>query len=156
MPVLCLRSVHAHIQVSLIDFFADDATLTMTGTCTADIAQELNSDVVSAVNWCKRNKMTVNILKTKAMFLSSAQRQSYLQENAPNIKIGNDQIQLSSHEKLLGVIVDSSLNWSSQVAATLKKCNSLLYLLGRIKIYLNSSTRKLYFNAYILPHLDYC
>ena len=76
--------------------------------------------------------MTVNILKTK-MFLSSAQRQSYLQENAPNIRNGNDQIQLSSHEKLLGVIVDRSLNWSSQVEATLKKCNSLLYLLGRIK-----------------------
>ena len=154
--LLYINDLALEIDKSLIDFFADDATLTMTGTCTADIAQELNSDVVSAVNWCKRNKMTVNILKTKAMFLSSAQRQSYLQENAPNIRIGNDQIQLSSHEKLLGVIVDSSLNWSSQVEATLKKGNSLLYLLGRIKIYLNSSTRKLYFNAYILPHIDYC
>ena len=73
--------------------------------------------------------MTANILKTKPMFLSSSQRQSYLQESVPNIRIGNDQIQLSSHEKLLGIIVDSSLNWSSQVEATLKKCNSLLYLL---------------------------
>ena len=90
------------------------------------------------------------------MFLSSSQRQSYLQENVPNIKIGNDQIQLSSHDKLLGVNIDSSLNWSSQVEATLKKCNSLLYLLGRIKTYLNLSIRKLYFNAYILLHLDYC
>ena len=47
-------------------------------------------------------------------------------------------------------------NWSAQVEATLKKCNSLLYLLGRIKTFLNLSTRKLYFSAYILPHLDYC
>ena len=54
---------------SMIDLFADDATLTMTGTCTADIAQELNSDVVSVVHWCKRNKIAVNILKTRAMFL---------------------------------------------------------------------------------------
>ena len=157
--LLYINDLALEIDKSLIDFFADDATLTMTGTCTADITQELNSDVVSpvsAVNWCKRNKMTVNILKTKAMFLSSSQRQSYLQENVPNIKIGNDQIQLSSHEKLLGVIIDSSLNWSSQVEATLKKYNSLLYLLGRIKTYLNLSIRKLYFNAYILPHLDYC
>ena len=119
--LLYINDLALQIDKSLIDFFADDATLTMTGTCTADIAQELNSDVVSAVNWCKRNKMSVNILKTKAMFLSSSQRQSYLQENVPNIRIGNDQVQLSSHEKLLGVIVDSSLNWSSQVEATLNK-----------------------------------
>ena len=56
----------------------------------------------------------------------------------------------------LGVIVDSPMNWSAQVEAILKKCNSLLYLFGRIKQFLNLFTRKLYFNAYILPHLDYC
>ena len=32
----------------------------------------------------------------------------------------------------------------------------LLYLLGWIKTFLNLSTCKLYINAYILPHLDYC
>ena len=154
--LIYINDLALEINKSLIDFFADDATMTMTGTSAADIAEELNSDVVSAVNWCKRNKMTVNILKTKAMFLSSAQEQSQLQKNAPNIRIGDDQIQLSSKEKLLGVIVDISLNWSAQVEATLKKCSSLLYLLGRIKSFLNLSTRKLSFNAYLLPHLDYC
>ena len=69
----------------------------------------------------------------------------------------NDQIQLSSHEKLLGVIVDSSLNWSSQVEATLKKCNSLLYLLGRIKILSELDHPQTLFQCiHILPHLDYC
>ena len=154
--LLYINDLALEINKSLIDFFADDATMTVTGTSAADIAEELNSGIVSAINWCKRNKMTVNILKTKAMFLSSAPKQTNLQANAPNIKIGNDQIQNSTQEKLLGVIVDSSLNWSSHVEATLKKCNSLLYLLGRIKTFLNLSTRKLYFNAYILPHLDYC
>ena len=154
--LLYINDLALEINKSLIDFFADDATMTVTGTSAADIAEELNSDIVSAINWCKRNKMTVNILKTKAMFLSSVPKQANLQANAPNIKIGHDQIQNSNQEKLLGVIVDSSLNWSSHVEATLKKCNSMLYLLGRIKTFLNLSTRKLYFNAYILPHLDYC
>ena len=81
--LLYINDLALDIDKSLIDFFVDDATLTMTGTCAADIAEELDSDVVAAVNWCKRNKMTVNILKTKAMSLSSAQKQSYLQENAP-------------------------------------------------------------------------
>ena len=63
---------------------------------------------------------------------------------------------LSQNEKLLGVYIDSNLSWSQQVEATIKKCNSLLYLLNRIKCYLSIPIRKLFFNAYILPHIDYC
>ena len=37
-----------------------------------------------------------------------------------------------------------------------KKCNFLLHLLNRIKCYLPIPTRKLFFNAYILPHIDNC
>ena len=44
----------------------------------------------------------------------------------------------------------------SQVDKVLKKCNSLLFLLSRIKLYLPLSMRKMFFNSYILPHLDYC
>ena len=71
-------------------------------------------------------------------------------------QIGDTSIPLSDKERLLGITVDNSLKWSAQVEATLKKCNSLLYLLGRIKIYLDLYSCKLFFNAYILPHLDYC
>ena len=67
--LIYINDLALEINKSLIDFLADDATMTMTGTTAATIAEALNSDIVSAVNWCKRNKMTVNILKTKAMFL---------------------------------------------------------------------------------------
>ena len=39
---------------------------------------------------------------------------------------------------------------------TIKRINPLLALLRRIKQYLDIPTRKLFFNAFILPHLDYC
>ena len=38
----------------------------------------------------------------------------------------------------------------------IKDCNSLLFLLNRIKQYLSLPIRKLFYNAYILPNLDYC
>jgi hypothetical protein len=44
----------------------------------------------------------------------------------------------------------------TQIQKTIRKCNSQLYLLLRIKQYLDLQSRKLFFNAYILPHLDYC
>ena len=77
-------------------------------------------------------------------------------EEPPYLAIKGEQIQISESEKLLGVHINSSLTWTSHIEATLKKCNSLLFLLNRIKQYLNVPTRKLFYNAYILPHLEYC
>ena len=80
-----------------------------------------------------KNKMSVNPPKTKAMFVLSIQKQSYIQENSPEIIINTTPVEISNKEKLLGVTIDNTFNWSAQVEATLKKCNSLLFLLGRIK-----------------------
>ena len=52
--------------------------------------------------------------------------------------------------------VDNSLSFKNHIDITLKKCNSLLFLLLRIKCFLNLDSRKMFFNAYILPHIDYC
>ena len=65
-------------------------------------------------------------------------------------------IHVSEQEKLLGVFIDNNLSWSTHIENTLKKCNTLLYLLSRIKQYLSIPVRKIFFNAYILPHLNYC
>lgn len=48
--LIYINDLALEINKSLIDFFANDATMTMTGTSAADIAEELNSDIVSAVN----------------------------------------------------------------------------------------------------------
>ena len=72
------------------------------------------------------------------------------------IPFGNEEIHCSHEEKLLGVTIDVVLSFDSHINNILKKCNSLLYLLSRIKVFLNIPMRKLFFNSYILPHLDYC
>jgi len=48
----------------------------------------------------------------------------------------------------------TSLSWSTHIHDVIKKCNSYLYLLSRIKVYLSVNNRKLFYNAYILPHFD--
>ena len=100
--------------------------------------------------------MIANILKTKAMFISSRVVLNKIMENPPDLQLSNETIQISENEKLLGVYTDNKLSWAQQIANTIKKCNSLLRLLNRIKCYLSIATRKLFFNAYILPHTDYC
>ena len=100
--LLYINDLALEINKSLLDFFADDTTLTVTGTFVEKIAEDLNHDIELIRTWCKKNKMSINISKTKAMFLSSLLRQALIQQNPPNLKIENELIQLSEKEKLLG------------------------------------------------------
>ena len=154
--LIYINDLPLEIKKSVVDKFADDTTMSRSGTCIKKVTEELNEDAKEAVNWCARNKMSINIPKTKAMFITTVHKQSLIQENPPELKINSTNLEISTNEKLLGVSIDHTLNWAVQVEATIKKCNSLLFLLGRIKTFLDIPTRKLYFNAYILPYLDYC
>ena len=42
------------------------------------------------------------------------------------------------------------------ILSSLLKCNSYLFLLSRIKVFLYRRNRMLFYNSYILPHLDFC
>ena len=95
-------------------------------------------------------------LRLKAMFIASRNAANKILENCPDLQLSGEAINISTNEKLLGVHIDNSLSWTVQIENTIKKCNSLLYLLNRIKHYLPITTRKLFFNAYVLPHVDYC
>ena len=46
--------------------------------------------------------MSIHEQKTKATFISFAQKQSMVQANVPQIKINSSSIQISTCEKLLG------------------------------------------------------
>ena len=100
--------------------------------------------------------MTLHLGKTIAMFLSTKQGTSKIMSDPPIISQHGNTIQVSEQEKLLGVFIDNNLSWSTHIENTLKKYNTLSYLLGRIKQYLSIPVRKIFFNARILPHLDYC
>ena len=82
--------------------------------------------------------------------------QSIEHNTSIEFNLNKQPLEIVTNEKLLGVLVDQHLTWKYQVEKTIKKCNSMLYLLLRIKFFLDIHSRKLFYNAYILPHLDYC
>ena len=155
--LIFINDLPLEIKKSILDIFADDTTLSQSGSSVEKVTDDLNEDAQDDVTWCVKNKMSVNSPKAKVMFVSSMQKQSYVQENSPIIIINTTPVEISNKKKKLqGVTIDNTFKWSAQVEATLKKCNSLLFLLGRIKLYLDIPTQKLFFNAYGLPHLDNC
>ena len=153
--ILFINDLPFHIDFCELDLYADDATMTAFSSSLSTLLNFMRSDLHNFLNWCVDKDMTLNLAKTIAMFLSSKQNINRILSDPPNIVLNGEPIRISQQEKLLGINIDSSLSWHSQIDKALKKCNTLLFLLGRIKQYLSIPIRKLFYNAYILPHLDY-
>jgi hypothetical protein len=154
--LIFINDLHLEIQHSSTDMFADDTNVSTSDKNVSMVANMLSSDLNNVNSWCRHNKMALNAIKTVAMFLCSYQKHRNLKDNYPPLLLNGIELTLSSEVKLLGVTVTNTLNWDSHVINVLKKCNSYLFLLSSIKSFLSCDKRKLFFNAYILPHLDYC
>ena len=57
--------------------------------------------------------------------------------------------QVSSVEKLLGVTISNTLCWDAHIEQLIKKCNSYLFLLSGIKVFLSRRNRIQFYNSYI-------
>ena len=57
---------------------------------------------------------------------------------------------------LLGATISNTLCWDAHMYHSIKKCNSYLFLLSRLNVFLSRRNRILFYNSYILPHLDFC
>ena len=57
---------------------------------------------------------------------------------------------------LLGMTIDSQLNFDNQVSLTCKKVNNQLNVMIRFRELLNTSTTLKLYKAFVLPHFMYC
>jgi hypothetical protein len=136
--------------------YADDSTITVSHTDINTIETKFGSDLNRVEEWCKESKMVINANKTHAMLITTQQKRSHLRSADLNLKVNNETLEMSRQEKVLGVIVDEHLNWKQHIIKVLRSANAHLSMLKRIKHCLPLSTRKTFYNAYILPHIEYC
>ena len=144
------------LHSSSANMYADDTSIFTSGKTTTEVETKLSEDLNSVYGWCNDNKLFLNMGKTKSMLITSSQKLSKLESPDLKIKVDNTSIDSVTKHKMLGIMLDQQMNWSDQVVDLCKKVNMKLALLRRIKPYLDEKTRVLFYNAYILPHFDYC
>ena len=138
------------------DLYADDTTLSATGKTQEDIKAKLQLALDRLKKWCKSNGMVINTTKTKVMLITTKQRKSHLENNLFSLTYENDDISSTSNEKILGVHVDDTLDWTFHIDNISKKIKTNLWLLSRIKAFLTLEHRVQFYKTYIQPHIDYC
>ena len=154
--ILYINDLPLHIKNCKTDLYADDSTIHMAGRDIIEIQPKIQQDLYEIEKWCENNNMFVNTNnKTKCMVIGTRQKMS-MQSTDPLFSINSQTLQISNCEKLLGVKIDSYLSWLHQVNQVCSKIASRIYLLSKIKKYLNLESRKLFYSGYILPLIDYC
>jgi hypothetical protein len=58
--------------------------------------------------------------------------------------------------KMLGMIFDNKLTWEEHISFIVKKCNSILFSLHKIRHHLTPECRKILIEAHVFPHIIYC
>ncbi len=131
-------------------FFADDANLIIS----ADTYEELNIIVNIILNlvqeWVSNNGLKLNNLKTKYMIFTNKRREDI------NISLEGKRLIKSEHERFLGVIIDTKLNWAQHITNLKTKVSRNAGVMYKLKGLVPHNVLKLLYNSLIQAHLYYC
>ena len=106
--------------------------------------------------WCKLNRILLNIDNTKVILITTSQKRLHLHNDILHLTYNNDVLNSVENEKVLGVRIDNNLSWSIHIYFIAKKISSNLWLLSKLKDYLSTEHRVQFYKTYIQPHVDYC
>ncbi len=143
------------ITNSNVDMYADDSTATATAKTTQELNVQLNQDATEINIWCSNHHMAANTSKTKVILVTNWQKRLSLpaDQQKLSIQMGSENLQNVESEKILGITI---ISWAEHLKKTTATVNSKVALLRKIESFLPLSTRKLFCNTHILPHMDYC
>ena len=129
--------------------YADDSTLYKSGKNMQKIKNDLEMDFMILHKWFHENHMVLNPDKCHYIVIG---------DDDPNQKIilNNNEIASSNEEKLLGILLDSKLNFDSHITSLCKKAGQKLSALARINHYLTQDQKLLLLNSVVKSQFSYC
>ena len=137
------------------ELFADDTTIHSSHSDLATTTKMLQDSVDNLVEWAKQNHMSLHPSKTKSMLITTRQKRQNMQTKLPPLFINNHQVEEVDSHKVLGVTIDNNLSWTSHLSVLSKTVSKKVYMLTKIKHFLNLHARKLFFHAHIQSIIDY-
>ena len=144
-----MNDVNKSVNNSSLRIYADDTTQYADDFCPTVLQYTLNQDIQVLSDWFIANFLQLNGPKTQAMILGKS---SYNYD----LKIENSAIKIKDNLKILGVTLDSSLTFKPHITEMLKKTYGKIAALRRLKRTVPMDILIKLYNAYVLPHLEYC
>ena len=144
-----LPSISDKISTTL---FADDTNFSVSHSNYDILVNTLNNELSKILDWTVANRLTINYSKTEAMLFSN-------RKNAINfenrVSLNGIPLNYVNSARFLGVMIDNNLNFKSHIDNLVNKVSKLAGILYKIKDCFPISTKLMYYNSFVLPHLTY-
>ena len=143
---LFINDIFFFIDESHLANYADDNTQYATGKTLDELLNILEKETNIVLNWFKINEMKSNDDKCHLIVPN---------EFNVSVKLGQEIIAAENSVTLLGVTIDSKLDFSEHIVSLLKKGNQKLHALARISKYVSQDKLKLIMNTFIKSQFNY-
>ena len=139
-----------------VDVYADDSTMSATGSSVAEISEILTENCRKVSDWMIRNRFKLNADKTHLLTVGTAERLRIT--DTLNVHMDGVRLEESQDrcEVLLGIEIDTNLKWKSQVRKLVEKLKTRLVALNKLKFIVPYHTRKTITTGIFNSVLVYC
>ena len=134
------------LQKSHVSMYVDDKAISLSSKSIIHLENDLNLDLLKLQDWLHANELSLNVVKTQSLVIGSGPniRKIESQPDAPpsfSFSIGDQDIEMITNTRYLGVQIDSKLNWDKHIDTIKTKANRALGLIKYSKKYLTYSTK---------------
>ena len=140
------------IKRASVHNFADDNTLSSFAKTVSDLIKTLEDESRAAINWFSMNHMIANPDKFKAIILDK-QNSDF---SNTKISVNNENLEIVPSVKLLGIQIDSQLNFNMHINNICKSAANQLNALIRLNCFLGIDEKKVLVNSFVLSNFNYC
>ena len=151
---LYINSLPKCINDGIIDMYADDTTLTVSGSNVSEVEQKLTKGMENILSWVTKNRLVLNADKTNVMLIGKGSVVNNVTDFS--VAVNGSILKRVKVAKCLGVMIDDELRWTEQVEKVIKTAQKNISVIKRAKSYVPTRSLKLLYNAIVLPHFDYC
>ena len=133
--------------------YADDTVIVSYGDCIQNTIPNLQLDLDNFWSWCQANKLTINTKKSNYVIYGTNQKVSKVRQC--NLMLQHDTLIRTQSYKYLGFHIDSHLNFNTHIDNCSKIVSHKLYLLSKVRQFIDSSACIKVFKTMIAPLIDY-
>ena len=144
-----INDVNYSVPNVSLRLYADDTTSYGADVSPTVLEFVVNKDLKTLSSWFKSNHLNVNNSKTQAFSVGPC-KYDY------GLYLDSTKIDTTNNVKILGVTLDSKLNFKIHISEQLKKAYAKAAALRRIRKSLPIDKMIMLYKAFILPHLEYC
>ena len=149
-----INDLNTSLRTFKSQLYADDTALFCTyPLITPDILALINQDLANVANYCKKNKLSLNIRKTKYALYGTKQRVA--RQGPLALSIDGQDILHTHQYRYLGIELDSDLNFKGHHKVVNKSLSYKSYLLTRFRTRLTLEAALDTLTTMVMPIVDY-